>query len=1705
MRVARLLGLGFCLFLICAAARAAEFELPGLAQDSESYAAGLKKAAPAGATRETRRRDEQQALDASARKDWTAAAAAWERRLGEGEITADQWLALAEAELNRSAPDPKRALLAAWQNYGLLQTGPAQIPGLLAMAKALHLQARPALEYRALAAIVERASDNAAYQRMLDEARRSAGLLLDSVQTEAEAEPPRACLSFTVHPSRRPDWQPADWLALDPATPEAAVTREGEGLCISGLRLGATTKVTLRAGLPGEGGVNLKQDAVLSVDMPNRKPRIVFDTRMFLLPRGQAPALTVTTVNLSSVALKLVRVTERNVVPYVRDNQLGRPVEFWSAKELESGAGSLVWSGKADVPAWRPNELTRTTLPLPDALSGSGPGLFALIATPGDGTPGAGEGAEAAQMILRTDLAPTVWRGSDGLTVQLRGYSDARARQGVRLELLAHNNDILAETTTDADGMARFAAPLLHGEGPLEPFAIYAFGADQDFATLDLNAAAFDLSDRGVQGRPQPGPLDAFVWPDRGIYRPGETANVMALLRGNAGDPVDLPVHVLVRRPNGQVFLDATPQRSADASLYLPVALSRTAPAGTWTIEVKAAPKDVAIGRAEFRVEAFVPDRMAVDIGPPAGPIVPAKPYSLPVSARFLYGAPAANLSGSGSMHLQIDPEPFPVLAGYRIGLVTETFAPDSVQLTLPDTDADGHAILPIDLPHAPDTTFAVRAQIFVDVNDPSGHAAHAETSVAVRPAGHLIGIRPLFADNAVNAGAEAAFDVAAVDPDGKRVPLPAKLRLVREKPDWQLVMHGRLASYETVWRDEPLETHDVTLPADKPLRFAKTLDFGRYRLEVVEAAGGLAASSVRFRSGWTGEENPDVPDRADVMSERREYRPGDKARIHIAPPFAGEATVLVLTDRVLRAQNVTVPADGVDVAVPVEASWGPGAYVAVHVFHPAANDKQRPRRAIGLTWVGLAPADRTIATTITAPERTRPRGRTGVEVHTMPGAWVTLAAVDEGILRLTKFESPDPIAHFLGRRALGIDIRDDWGRLIPPAQGTAALLRQGGGGDEGLEALPIPQAIVSLFTPPVQAGTDGVAKIPLDLPDFNGQVRLMAVTWMGNRIGEAATDMFVRDPLVAEPLLPRFLAPGDDARMAVLLHNVELPAGDAAATVSADGPLTVAGPSRLTASLASGGQAIETTTLHADGVGQAHIHLDVTGPGGFHVGRDTAIVVRPARGTATTVASSELAPGVESRIEPATDQFIPGTWRASATFGTAVRYDPAPLMAALDAYRFTCLEQETSRGLPLAVVAEGALAGPDKAARLSAVVQAVLDRQRYDGGFGLWSASDEAQPWLSSYATEFLLRARDAGATVPEPALADALKFLATAEDEGGDKPGDKSAQAYRLYVLALAGQPRSGAARVMAASLDQLPTPLARAQVGAALALANDRVRAEAAFAAALDDPKRDWWGFDYGSSLRDQLATAFLLKQSGVLPDQLKALLSRLPGRLPPEATDTQEEAWAVAAAAAFGAGAAPARIALAGRELPPAPLTTVALNGPVSVRNVGAASVWQTVSATGVPRVAPPSARQGMRISRQFLTLDGKPLDLDHLQQNTVFVLLLEGKAEDGQSHHALAMHGLPAGWEIAGRFGGGEVPGMSWLGKLSSPLAEPSADDRYAAALDLTADDPAFRVAVRIRAVTPGSYALPGAELTDMYRPGVFARQSEGRITIAPAK
>lgn len=1714
--LARLLPLLLPLLLLAplAAAQDMRFAPPGLESDAGAYARDLLRRGPAAASPQLRAQAETRAREAEARGDWAAAAAAWEQRLGMPQATAEQWLALGRAQLSRTPPEPRRALQAAWRSFTLSAAGEPEVPSLVLMSLAFRQLDQWVQAVGALEAAQQRAPLDQTVRAALTSARREAGLLLRNIRTEPEAEPARACLSFYGTLSRGAEFQPGDWLRADPPMPNLTVTRENGQICLAGLPWGSTTRLTLRAGLPGEDGVRLRQDTPLAIAMPDRRPRLVFDGTRFILPRGQAARVGLASMNVRALKLRLVRVTERNLRPFADWAPRGEALSDYMAEQVPERWGRTVWEGRAEVPDFRANALNRTVLPLPEEINKAGPGLYVLLAAEDTGPGPQSSDLVAGLPILSTDLGLTAWRGEEGLAAQLRGLQDAAPRAGLRVALISRANDILAEATTDAGGLVRFAAPLLRGTGPMAPVALHAEAGD-DLVALDLDAAAFDLSDRGAEGRPQPGPLDLFLWLDRGIYRPGETVQLTGLLRDAAGSPRELPIRLRLLRPNGQVAAETVAARGPDGALSWPVPLSPGAAAGVWSIQARLEPNQPPLATQSFRVEAFVPERLAVQFGPAPGPMVLGQPLSIPYEVRFLYGAPGAGLEGEVEGQLALDPAPFATDAadgtqrrspweGWRFGLSEESFGGGAISGGSVTADAEGRGRFAARLEELPDTSRPLRARFTLSVADPNGRATASTVEVPVRGANPYIAIRPGFQGGSVEVNSEAGFEVALVSPEGRALSGRLQARLLRERPTWRIVTRGGLARYETVWQDEPVDSATLTTAPEQPGRFARSLPFGRYRLEVTQP-GGLAIAAVRFRSGWTGSDSPEVPDKVDVSADRAAYPDGATARIHIQSPFAGQASLAVLTNRLISLRNIPVREGANEVELPVDAAWGPGAYAAVTVFRPGAAADGQPRRALGLAWVALDPAPRRLGVAIEAPEKLRPRQRAEIPLRITGAegmAHLTLAAVDEGVLRLTQFQSPDPAAHFLGRRRLGTDLRDDYGRLIPPPEGELAALRQGGDGDAAASGITPPQRVVALFSGVVAVGADGVARVPLDLPEFNGEIRLMAVAWAGRRVGSASRPLLVRDPVVAEALLPRFLAPGDTARMPLLLHNLELPRGVVTAEIAVEGPLALEGEARLSATLGTGERADPATLLRATGAGEGVVRLSVTGPEGYRATQESRITLRSSRPRVTEVAITELAPRAEARLAPDLSRYVPGTAVARASWGQPVRYDAEALMRAALDFPLWCTEQSATKALALAAwpAAEG------REAKLAAAVAALLDKQRWDGGFGLWSAQGGLDPWVTAYATEALLRARAAGATVAEGALEAALNHLQQAAEESPTSPEEYADQAYRLHVLALAGRARPGATRRLAQMVERLPTPLSMAQLGAALARMGDVARAEAAFDAALESGVRRRWAHDFGTPLRDLLAVALLMRESGLRAEQMAPLLARLPAgpELSPGSTSTQEQAWAVLLAASLGRDGRPARIAIDGQERAGEPVLSLTVpEGGLTARNVADRPVVQSVSVTGLPAQPLPAARLGMRVSRRFLTLEGTDVNLDMLRQGDRFILLLEARSETGEAHRSLLQQGLPAGWEVETQLPSGTVSGMPFLGTLTAPDSVAALDDRVAVAMTLTPGAPLARVAVVVRAVTAGSFELPGAQLEDMYRPGVFARQNSGRLTIAP--
>ncbi len=407
-----------------------------------------------------------------------------------------------------------------------------------------------------------------------------------------------------------------------------------------------------------------------------------------------------------------------------------------------------------------------------------------------------------------------------------------------------------------------------------------------------------------------------------------------------------------------------------------------------------------------------------------------------------------------------------------------------------------------------------------------------------------------------------------------------------------------------------------------------------------------------------------------------------------------------------------------------------------------------------------------------------------------------------------------------------------------------------------------------------------------------------------------------------------------------------------------------------------------------------------------------------------------------------------------------------------------------------------------------------MLADQAANGAFGLWGPQDAGGDlWLDAYVTDFITRAADHGYDVPALARTLALDNLANAVAYASDFDRGGEDIAYALYVLARTGRAAIGDLRYYADSkLASFATPLAKAQIGAAMALYGDRPRATRAFAAAMADIDRNeaitGWRRDYGTALRDNAAVLTLAAETKTDGVDVRALATRIAAAdLAKRSTSTQEDSWMLLAAAALIKDAAEANFTIDGATVA-APLfrrfTDDELAAkPVTVGNLGVEPLDALVAATGVPTNPEPAGGNGFRIEREVYTPDGDLTDLATVKQNDRFVVVLHVTAANQQGGHIMVVDPIPAGFEIENPdiSASGDTSAFSWL-STDTPNHTEARTDRFVAAFDRTDGDPLdYSVAYTLRAVSPGTFAAPAATVEDMYRPELNARTAAGTVEV----
>lgn len=1252
------------------------------------------------------------------------------------------------------------------------------------------------------------------------------------------------------------------------------------------------------------------------------QPSVGFASRGSLLPTKVIAGLPVMALNVDKIDVNFYRIKSESLGSFISQWQYRNSVSNWESDNLLKLA-DLVYSGRFDLNPAR-NTREKLLLPLGEIKPLQQPGVYIAIMNQA----GHYSYSNAATLFTLSDIGVSAHRYHDRLDVFTQSLENGAAQSSVDITLLDEKGQTVAQTKSDGDGHAVLEK--------IEKGTLLLARTSEQTTMLDLNRPALDLAEFNIAGEPGFS-KELFMFGPRDLYRPGETVLLNALLRDSDGKVLPAqPVKLEVVKPDGQVA--RTQVWQPENGLYqFSYPLNQDVQTGNWQVRVNTGDNQPRIWT--FKVEDFMPERMALNITNQSQSVGPDESVSFQVAGRYLYGAPASGNSLQGQLFLRPLRDAVSALPGFQFGDINEenlTRNLDEVQLQL---DEQGKTTVSTDSQWA-DIHSPLRLVLQASLLESGGRPVTRRAEQAIWPAETLPGIRPQFASKEiydyrtdstrtqpiVDEDTNAGFDIVYANAKGEKLAVSGlDVRLIRERRDyfwnWE-EGQGWQSQYDQ--KDLVEAEQKLDLAAGETGKVAFPVEWGSYRLEVRDPDTNIV-SSIRFWAGYSWQDNSDGegavrPDRVTLKIDKPSYKPGDTINLHISAPAAGKGYAMVeSSDGPLWWKEIDVPEKGLDIAIPVDKSWQRhDLYLSTLVIRPG--DKSRastPKRSVGILHLPLGDESRRLALSLEAPAKMRPNQNLTVKVKTKPingeipkQIHVLVSAVDSGVLNITDYKTPDPWEAFFGRKRYGADLYDIYGQVIE-GEGRLAALRFGGDGDEGDELSrggkkPVNHVtIIAQQAQPVQLDEKGEGTVTLPIGDFNGELRVMAQAWNEDHFGNSEEKVVVAAPLVTELAAPRFMASGDSSRLAMDLTNLTDQPQQLSINLKTTGLLALDSAPLQTVTLLPGARKTVFIPVRAlTGFGDGELTAQISGlnlPGETFAAQQKQwkLGVRPPFPAQNINSGAVLAAGEVWDIPPQhISGLAPATLEGQVLLSGRPPLNLARYIRELKAYPYGCLEQTTSGLFPSLYTNQAQLAalgitGTSDEQRRAAIdlgITRLLDMQRDNGSFSLWDKEGPEEYWLTAYVTDFLIRASEQGYSVNTDSLNKANQRLQRYLQDSGvialrysdDAAASKFAvQAYAAQVLARQQKAPLGALRELWLRHSSARAGLPLVQLGVALKLMGDAPRGDEAIKLGLQTSRSDEriWMADYGSELRDKAMMLSLLEENKLLPEQQNQLLMDL----------------------------------------------------------------------------------------------------------------------------------------------------------------------------------------------------------------------------------
>ncbi|WP_237738811.1 alpha-2-macroglobulin family protein [Alcanivorax hongdengensis] len=1539
--------------------------------------------------------------------------------------------------------------------------------------------------------------------------------------------------------------------------------------------------LVLHAGLRAASGARLSEPFEKTVTLMTNRPGVRFVGKGTILPDGKVLSVPFEASGVHAVKVQAFQVFDDNVGRYLQNSELDEA-------DMDTRTGRYLWQKTLTLPpggqGWQryqldltelmtkhPNGLIHLSLKIDgstidyqcpaDSLKRQA-SLPDNYEGPGQSSPGdedlqqyyrdAGylswyqqdnpcsdsyyqynDLASSTRAFLASNLGLIAKQGQNNqLYVMASSLDGNQPLKGVALTAYNYQLQRIGEGHTDKDGMATLT---------LDGTAYYLQASrDKDVGYLKLaRNRALPTNQFNTGGEQVRDGLKGFFYGERDVWRPGDDIHLTFILQDKQHRiPDDHPLTLDWFDPRGNKVKSYTLDKPVGNFYAFTLHTDEQAPTGNWRAVAR-------LGQRYFdtpvRVEAIKPNRLKIELGLPEW-LHANQGEPVTLFSQWLNGATASRLKADVKVRVSGRATTFDGYQAYHFDDPTRALKSEPFTAFDGQLDASGNASFPLQVPveQAPGM---VRAVLTTRVFENSGDYSTQVRSVPVYPYHHWVGMKVPRGSgwgDSLSRDEKHGIDLVSLDSDGKPDPDRA-LDITVYRIDWRWWWDrsdDKLTNFISDPNTKEVTRAHVTTDQDGHALWqldGADYDWGRHLIRVCEQDGQHCTAQTVYL-GWSWDQaagSQDAATRLSLSADKPRYQVGDTAHIELPSVASGRLLVSLETgSRVLDHYWLPATGQAQTLDIPVTAEMAPNVYVNVALLQPHQRDNDRPIRLYGVVPLLVDDPATRLTPQIKAPEQVKPGQTFSVAVSEKQGHAMTytLAVVDEGLLGLTNFRTPDPHDAFYKREALGVLTWDLYDMVVGAYGAELDQLLALGGSDaleDGHEKQRRRFPPVVKFLGPFQLDDNETAHHSITLPAYMGQVRVMVVAGTDSAYGKASQDVTVTQPLTLLSTLPRVMGPGESVALPVTVFVTDDNLKTVNLSVKADDALFTVEQGSATLHFDGSGDQIAMLRLHANkqvGKGQ----VTVTARAGDQQATETVTLPVRAANPPTTREQRHVLQAGETWAGQFMPHGLPGTNAGTLTVSTLPAMGLERRLNYLLNYPHGCIEQTTSAVLPQLYLPQLVNLSDEQQQTLQKNVEAGIARLRHfqltDGGFSYWPGLASASDWGTSYAGHFLLEARRLGYAVPAQMLEDWQRYQIRRTQTLGQRPWEWSAEAYRLYTLALAGKPQVGAMNRLRERLN-----LADKDYGRWASYHNGRWLLAAAYQQMGLSPVAAELiagesavvpyqapGYTYGSSLRDQ-AIRLTVKEGAGDDNGAWELADDVAASLASERWySTQSTAWALMAMARYAGGKeGDEGYRFAWRDgkqswqdlQARSPVYQQALQGDdyrgVAVRNDSERKLFVTLSNTGTP---PPGQEQpvsdGLRLNARFSDDNGQAVNPTTLTQGTDFHARVVVTNTSGRELKNLALTQiLPSGWQITSSRLSGSAEQQD--DKDQPPVTyQDLRDDRVLSYFDLPAGK-SISLSVDLNASFAGHYYLPAWTVEAMYDGSKQARSAGQWVTVKP--